>query len=229
MANGFIENFLTEVGNSLLGATTSIVSDMVRVIPGLIGAAVLLTVGWFIGKYVKEIVKRIIEATKADDWLHEHNLKEAIGNRTLAAIFGSFAKWYVVIIFLAQSLDLIQMRVLRTFAEFLIGFVNSLIAAMVILVGGLLLARYVRNTVEATEYHYKKTIGVVLEVMVIYVAAVIALQTVGVNTRILTDAFVIAFTAVVLGLAVLAGIVFVLAFKKDIVQLAQDLKKEVSK
>ena len=229
MAVDFLQDFLREVGASLVMATTSIVSDIVRVIPGLIGAAVLLTVGVFIGKYVKQLVTAAVQSTKADDWLHEHNLKEALGNHELAAIFGSFAKWYVIAIFLAQSLDLIQMRVLRSFAEFLISFVNALIAALIILVGGLLLGRYIRNVVERTEYRYKKTIGVIVEVMIVYVTAVIALQTIGVNTKILTDAFIVGFSALVFGLAILAGLIFVFAFRKDIVQLANDLRKEVGK
>lgn len=225
----FISDFLREVGQSLVQATTNVVSDIIRVIPGLIGAAVLLTVGVFIGKYVKKIVESIVTGTKADEWLAEHNLKEALGHRTLASILGSFSKWYVIVIFLAQSLDLLQMRVLRTFAEFLISFVNALIAALILLIGGLLLARYIRNVVESTEYRYKKTMAVIIEVIVIYVAAVLALQTIGVNTKILTDAFLIGFSAVVIGLAIMAGLVFVLAFKKDLVVLANDLRKEVGK
>ncbi|MBS3061585.1 MAG: hypothetical protein J4215_03315 [Candidatus Diapherotrites archaeon] len=229
MAVDFLQEYLRQVGANLVSATTNIVSDVIRVIPGLIGAAVLLTVGVFIGKYVKKFVTGVIQSTKADDWLREKKLHDALGNRELSSIFGSFAKWYVIVIFLAQSLDLIQMRVLRSFTEFLISFINSLIAAMIILVGGLLLARYVRNVVESTEYQYKKTIAVVIEVMIIYVSAVISLQTVGINTKILTDAFIVGFSAMVFGLAILAGLVFVLAFRKDIVQLANDLRKEVGK
>jgi hypothetical protein len=71
--------------------------------------------------------------------------------------------------------------------------------------------------------------AVIIEVVVVYVAAVLSLQTIGVNTKILTDAFMIGFSAVVIGLAILAGLVFVMAFKKDIVQMANDLRKEVGK
>ncbi len=229
MAGEFIAEFLTAVGNSLVSAAKYIVNDFIRVIPGLIGAAVLLSVGIFIGKYVKQAVEHLLMSTQIDEWLHEKKLKEAIGNHHLASILGSFAKWYVIIVFLAQSLALIQMRVLHTFAEFLVGFVNSLLAALIILIGTLLVARYMRNVIEATDYRYKRTIAIIVEVLVMYAGVVMSLRTVGVDTRILSDAFIVGFTVLVVAVAIMAGIVFALAFKKDIIQLAGDLKKEIGK
>lgn len=225
----FVTQMLTQVGDALVSSVTKLVSDIVWIIPGLIGAFVLAVVGIFLGKYAKKAVSALVESTHVDHWLEEKNLKEAIGHRTLASIFGSFAKWYVIVIFLAQALDLIRMQVLRRFTEFLIGFVNSLIGALIILIGGLLVARYVRNVIDATEYRYKRTLAVVIEVMIVYVTAVISLNTVGVNTKILTDAFTIGFTVLVLAVAILAGAVLAFAFKKELVQAANDFKKEIQK
>ena len=76
MAVDFLQEYLRQVGANLVSATTNIVSDVIRVIPGLIGAAVLLTVGVFIGKYVKKFVTCVIQSTKADDWLREKKLQK---------------------------------------------------------------------------------------------------------------------------------------------------------
>lgn len=220
---------LTELSNGLTVGVLNLWADFLRVVPGLLGALLLIIVGIALGIVLKRIVTRILEETKIDLWIEEQKLKAAIGNHHVSHLIGSFTKWYVIAIFLAQAVDLIQMRVLRQFTEFLITLVNSGIAALILLLLGLLLARWIRNHVDATEYKYKKTIGAIVEVLVIYVTVVLALQTVGINTTILIDAFRIGFTVLVVALAVLAGVLFALAFKKDIIHWADEIKKEVAK
>ncbi|MFH0954861.1 MAG: hypothetical protein V1777_02060 [Candidatus Micrarchaeota archaeon] len=222
-------DLLSELSNGLTVAVLTLWADFLRVLPGLFGALLLIIVGIALGIVLKRIVTRILEETKIDQWIEEQKLKAAIGNHHVSHLIGSFTKWYVIAIFLAQAVALIQLNVLRQFTEFFITLVNSGIAALILLMLGLLLARWLRNHVDATDYKYKKTIGAIVEILIIYVTIVLALQMVGINTTILIDAFRIGFTVLVIALAVIAGVLFALAFKKDIIHWADEIRKEASK
>lgn len=222
-------DIVTELATALVLSFRNLAMEAVRVLPGLVGALIILIVGIALGVVLKRIIIHALKQTKVDQWLQEKKLSAAIGNREISSLIGSFTKWYVIAIFLTQAVDLIQMRFLKQFSQFLIELINRGIAALALLVLGLLLARYVRHVVEATEYHYKKTIAALFELIIVYVSIVIALQTVGINTTILLDAFRIAFTVFALAVAIIVGVMFALAFKKDILNAINDMKKELAK
>lgn len=222
-------DLLTETGMGLYGAVLNIWYETVRVIPGLLGALVIILVGIIIGRIAKELIVRILQHAKVDKWIEDHKLKAAIGNLHVSVITGSFVKWYIIALFLAQAVDLINMRVLKTFTEMLVYYIPLVLGGLVIFIGGLLVARFVRNVIETTQHQFKKTAAVIAEIILVYMAAVMALTTIGFDVTILVDAFKIAFTALVLSLSIVLGIAFGLAFFKDAKQIVIDLKKEIEK
>jgi hypothetical protein len=90
---------------------------------------------------------------------------------------------------------------------------------------GLLLARYARNSVQATTHKYKRPVALVLELAIIYLSVVLALRTVGIPVTILEDAFRIAFAAFSLVVAIVIGLSFGLAFREDAQKLVGELRK----
>lgn len=222
-------NILNELSLALVDSFRNLGTETARVLPGLLGALILLIVGIALGIILKRIITRVLEETKVDQWLQERQLHGAIGHHKIASLVGSFTKWYVIALFLTQGVELIQMRFLRQFAQFIIDLINKGIAGVILLVVGLLLARYVRHVIESTEYQYKKTIAGLTEFLIVYVTVVMALQTLGLNAQILVEAFQIGFTVLVIALAILAGVILALAFKKDIINSVNELRKEVGK
>lgn len=220
-------DLVADTGLALLNALNSIWTETLRVIPGLVGALIVILVGVIIGKILKEIVVRVLKASKVDDWIEEHKLKAAIGHLQISNIAGSFIKWYVIALFLAQALALINMQVLKDFTQLLVIYIPKVLGGLVIFIGALLVARFIRNMIEATQHQFKKTVAIIVEVIIIYMGAVIALQTMDVPVMILIDAFNTAFTALVAALAITIGIAFGLSFYKDAKQIVADLRKEM--
>ncbi|MBU0636094.1 hypothetical protein KKE06_03645 [Candidatus Micrarchaeota archaeon] len=222
-------DIISELALGLSDSFRNLGLETVRVLPGLIGALIVIIVGIALGLILKRLVVHIVRGTKLDNWLKEQKLHAAIGHRKIGDLLGSFTKWYVIALFLAQAVELINMMFLRNFMYFIIDLINKGIAGVLLLVVGLLVARYVRHVIEATQYHYNKTIAVIAEVLIVYASIVMALQTIGINATILIDAFRIGFTVLVFAIAIIAGIIFALAFKKDIVNAVSDIKKEFNK
>lgn len=221
------ENILLDTGYALRDALLNLWSKFVEIIPGLLAALVIVIIGWIIAKILKEIVVKILQSAKLDQWIAEKNLSKAIGNRELSAILGKLVKWYVIIVFLGQAVALIQLDVLRNFAWVLVLYVPLVLGGILLLIMGLLLGKYVFNHITATGHKFAKTVAYLAESFVIYVAVVMALQTIGFDVTILLDAFRIAVFAFALAIALIIGISFGLAFKDEAKTIVADLKKTV--
>ena len=224
-----MQDLIDALADGLINAFYKIGDETFRVIPGLIGALIIILIGVVIGRIVKEIVVRLLQASKVDNWVEEHKLKAAIGNMKVSVIAGSFVKWYIIALFLAQSVALVNMEVLKAFMQNLVNWIPLALKALVVFIGGLLIARFVRNMIETAQHQYKRTVATIVEAIIIYMGIVMALNTVGINTQILLYAFVVAFSALVLVAAIVVGIAFGMAFFKDAKQIVADIRKEIGK
>ena len=162
-----------------------------------------------------------------DEWAREHKLRDAIAGIPLSELVGSFVKLYVILIFLAQAADFVLLGSIRTFLNALVYYIPLVIAGLIILVLGVLLAKFVRNKIEATQHKFKKAAASVIEFIIIYVALVIALKRIGIDVSLLEYAFLVAFTVFVVLIAVVIGLGVGSAFKDDAKDFVADLKKDL--
>lgn len=222
---------LSTLGIGLYQALLNLVQAFIDVIPGLVGAVILLIIGWIIGKILELVTLKIFEAVKLQDWLKQKNLTAALGKMTISELVAKIIKWWIILVFLAAGLALIQLPVLGTIAWVLVSYIPAVLAAVVIIAIGLLFGRFVKNKVLGTGHSMAKTFATIAEIAVVYIAVIMAMQTVNMReqAKILIDAFMIAFTAFVVVIAIIIGIYFALLFKKDILAFASEVKKEVLK
>jgi hypothetical protein len=192
----------------------------------LVGILILLVIGYIIGFLLKKIVIKVVESLRFDEWLEEQNLSSAIGSKTVASVAGSIVKWSVIALFLAQGVELFKLTVFQTTLEkIILVFIPNLILAFIICIAGLIIGRYARNLIEASLTKFRKMVGFGVELMVIYMAAVIALQQIGMPTQILIDAFRIGFGGFMLMIAVAVGIAFGLAGVDDAKKMIKEIQK----
>jgi len=223
-----IQEAISQILASLTTAVSSMIMGLPNLILGLIVAIIFIIIGALLGDAIKKLVEKVLNTAKLDEWAKEHKLKESVGGVHLSELAGTFIKWYIILIFLTQAAEFVALGSLRTFMLALVYYIPIVLAALIIVVLGLLLAKFLRNKIEATNHKYKRTIAVAVEILVIYLAAIIGLRRVGIDVSVLEQAFLIAFTAFVLVVALILGISFGLAFKNDVKALVQNLKREVS-
>jgi len=226
-----VENFLVstlrQVGDSLIAAIQNLIAGVPDALVGLAIAVIFIALGWVIGDVFKKIVAKILQMANLDEWAREHKLRDAIAGIPLSELVGSFVKLYVILIFLAQAADFVLLGSIRTFLNALVYYIPLVIAGLIILVLGVLLAKFVRNKIEATQHKFKKAAASVIEFIIIYVALVIALKRIGIDVSLLEYAFLVAFTVFVVLIAVVIGLGVGSAFKDDAKDFVADLKKDL--
>lgn len=213
---------MLELLNSIYGA-------FVATLPSLITSIVFIIIGYLFGILAKYALTKIIQTMGIDDWFEEQNLLAAIGNKSFSEVFGGIAKWYIFFIFLKQAVELVNLITLNEVLGFWLQYTLLVIVAIGVVIAGMIIGRFARNAIEATKHSLKRIIGLLIELMVVYIAVVMGINIIGLPTMLLEYAFLIAFGGVVLASSLLIGIGFGLAMKDEAKNIIKDLKKPAKK
>lgn len=200
--------------------------SIINSLPSLFVSILFIVIGYGIGILAKAIVVKGLQQTKIDQWMEEQNLVGAIGNKEVSGIAGSIVKWYLFFIFLKQAVEIVQLATLNDFLGFWINYMLLILGAIVLVLAGLIIGRYVRNAIESTSHSMKRITGLVLELVIVYVAVVMAIRTIGLPTNVLEIAFLIGVAGFVGSLGIAIGIAFGLALKEEARTIIKELKKK---
>jgi len=204
----------------------TLVSSFFGALPSIILALSLMVIGYILGWIAKIVVSNIIRYMGVDDWFEQQHLLAALGNKDLSEIVGSVMKWYIFFIFLKQSVELTNLLTLNEVLGFWISFVLVVIAALVVLIVGLIFGRFARNMIQSSKGPLMKVAGLSVEVMIVYIAIVMGIRMIGLPAQLLEWTFLVAFAGIVLCASLMFGIGFGLALKDEAKTVVKEFRKK---
>ncbi len=213
----------------MLEVLNAISVGFVAMAPILIFAMILIIVGYIVGVIAKIIISRALVGMGVDEWFEEQNLLAAIGNKSFSEIIGLIAKWYIFFIFIKQAVELINLTTINEVLGLWIQYALAATVAIGVVIVGLIIGRFVRNAIEATDHSMKRLFGLILEICVVYIAVVMGISILGLPTMLLEFAFIIALTGVVISISVAIGLSFGFALKDEARTIVKELKKSPKK
>lgn len=181
-------------------------------VPGLLGAAVVLVAGYLLAKLVQKGITRLLRRIGLNDLLRRGGLSQAVDrpgshlNPTrLVANVGFWFVMFTVMLVAANALGLDSLG--QVFSE-LVGYIPSVIAAIVIVILGIVLGDFVGGMIMAStsSLHGGPTLARAGKSGVVLLAIFMSLQELGVATNIATTAFAIIFGAIALALSLSFGL-----------------------
>jgi len=194
---------LSELGSNLAGF-----------LPGLIGAALLLLVGWVVSRTLEAAAARMLRALGLDRAAGRVGLGDALVRAGVEAapsrIAGRLLFWLLMLTFLLSAVDALGLTAVTATLDRLITYIPSVIGAGLIALLGLVLARFVGGLVAsaaaAAGLPSSARLGFAARAAVVVVVFAAAVEQLGVSTQVL----VAPLTAVVAAGAVTAGLAFAL-------------------
>ncbi len=176
-------------------------------IPQLVGAIIILIVGYIVAKILQAVVGRFLKAVGFDGWMERSGIKQffdrAQTNQTPATILGKLVFWFVFIIAITMATDALGIsQVSEVFAQ-LIAYIPNIIAAVLILVLAGLLAQFVSGLVRGATG--VDILGTVAQVAIIVYAVFAALTQLGIAVQLTAPTFLILLGAVALAAAIAFG------------------------
>jgi hypothetical protein len=182
-------------------------SQFFSYIPQLIGAIVILIVGYIVAKILQAVIGRILQGIGFDGWMERAGIKRffdrADTRQTPASILGKLIFWFVFIIAIVMATDALGIRQVSAVFSQLIAYIPNIIAAILILILASLLANFVAGLVRGATG--MDVLGTVAQVAIIVYAVFAALTQLGIAVQLTAPTFLIVLGAIALAAAIAFG------------------------
>ena len=201
--------------------------------PKLILAIIFFVIGWALGSLIAKAFEQVFSALKIDGLLRslgiENFFRKAGMGLNSGRFVGEVVKWFVIVIFLLPSLNLVGLDYIASFLkDDVLGFLPKVIVAVFVLIIATIVADFLSKTVVAGSKAMNLTSAHMLGSLVKYViwvfAFIIALGQLGIAEGYMNTLF-----AGIIGMFAVAGaLAFGLGGKDAAARLISKLGEEMS-
>ena len=182
----------------------AVVSAIFNAIPSVLAAIVIIAVGVFIAKLVGRLLEGLLAGVGADS-LIEKVTGNAEKKLALSKIIGAVVKYVLVIIFLVQGINVLNLPVLTEVGAAIIGYMPAVLSAVLIIAVGLFAA----HTAEAAlvkKFPSAKAGALIAKVAIYVLVAFLCLSQLGVATTIVEATFILIVAALSVAFAIAFGV-----------------------
>ncbi|GEM_PF-104813 len=210
---------VTGWGAALWAAVGAALSGILGFVPNLLGAIIVVLVGWAIANVLATLVDKGLDAVQFDRWMAKAGVDKAIARTGLrldaSNMVAQLVKWLVILVTLVVAADALNLPQVTAALMAIIAYIPNVIAALLIVTLGALLASFIGNLVKTTPLAASDLLGQVAYWAIMVFSALAALT----QLNIAPELVQILFTAVVGSVALAAALAFGLGLRHE----AEDL------
>lgn len=145
---------VTDFGAGIITSVTTLLANLLGFIPRIIGALIIIWIGWIIANFVYRIVTALLRRLHVDDVAQRTGITAFLARGNVqtdaAGLIGGLAKWFIRLIFLEAAFNALGMPQVVAIINTIILFLPNLLVALILLFIGTLIARFVRDIVKAS-------------------------------------------------------------------------------
>lgn len=222
---------VTGWGAALWGAVGAALSGILGFLPNLLGAIIVLLVGWGIANVLAALVDKGLDALRFDNWMSRAGVDRIIARTGIkmeaSNVVAQLVKWLVVLVTLVVAADALGLPQVTAALMAIIGYIPNVIAALLIVTLGALLASFIGNLVKTTPLEASDLLGQVAYWAIMIFAALAALT----QLNIAPELVQILFTAVIGAVALAAALAFGLGLRHEAADVlaATELRRVVDR
>jgi len=176
-------------------ALTTFFSQVAESLPKIIAAIILLVIGWIVATIISKVIQKVATLAlktinKDEDENSNDSLSQVTSSKGSAKLISTVIKWFVFLFFVMAAVNALEFEQLTVAMTNLWLWIPNLLAFVLIVILGMLLAKFVGKWVEheINEHNYGNPKYFVLAVQVIIYAIIfaIALTQLGVGQGVIT-------------------------------------------
>ena len=201
--------------------------------PKLIIAIIFFVVGWVLGTIIARALEQVFTALKIDNLLKsigvETFFRKAGMNLNSGYFVGQLVKWFVIIVFLIPSLDLVGLNSIKDFLQNdVLGFLPKVVVAALILIIATIVSDAISKTVSASVRSMglssANMLGAIAKYSVWIFALIIALGQLGIADYYMS----VLFTGIIAMISIGGALAFGLGGKDAAAKFIAKVSDEVS-
>jgi small-conductance mechanosensitive channel len=193
---------------------TEALTAFVNFLPQLVGAVVILLIGWVIGRVVGGVIRGLSSRSTVDRRVAATPLGGALGGteQAISRSLGRIASYFVYALALLAAADALAIELLSEWIATAVSYIPAFVAGVLIIVIGFVLADFVADVVAATDamtnVRYTDAFADGLRVFGYFLAVVVGLDTIGIDVQILYLFSAAVAGGLALGVALAVGLAF---------------------
>ena len=215
---------ITSWGDAVFLSLSNALNSFLAAIPLVIGALIIIIIGWIIAGILARVVQEVLRRAGADRLFAEHG-GQVYGNRSQSfkpsIVASEMVKWLVRLVFLVAAANVLGMPQVSQLLNNVLLWIPNLIVAAIILLIAPLLGRFVRGAIEVGAGQMGFTnaplLGRIAEIAIVAFAVIIAINQIGIAANLVNTLFV----GLVAALALAFGLAFGLGGREVAAQLTQ--------
>ena len=200
--------------NLIVGPVREMLTKILAYLPVLLGALIILIVGWIIAKAIRRLIDMVLKAIRFDALADKAGitaiLKKGDLKITAREVISGLVYWLVIIMVLVMVVNALGLPKASDVLTTLFAYVPNVIAALFVMIVALFLASFlsgiVRTAAGNANLPKPEIFAGVSRWAIIIFAATIALEELGIAPLLVTTTFNIILGGVCLALALAFGI-----------------------
>lgn len=205
------------VTSSVVSATYTLWDKLMRLIPSLLVAIFVVLIGWMIASILGSAVEKILNKLQINKAADSLGISKALSELSLGSNISKFAgltvKWFIAIVFFLAASDILQLTQVTDFLNKVLLYIPNIIAAVLILAAGILLAnivsKIIHKSAKVSGFVSPDILGKIAKWAILIFALLAALVQLGVVANLIETLF----TGIVVMLALAGGLAFGLGGK----------------
>ncbi|MFZ0448030.1 MAG: hypothetical protein WAL98_02205 [Desulfatiglandaceae bacterium] len=203
-----------QITTVIRGAWDAFATKITAFLPQLIGAIIIFILGLIFARLIKYAAVKLLKLVRFDSATGKTGVNEFLKKgsivKTPSEIIGSLIYWFVMVLVLIATLDALGLPIVSDILNDVFLYIPNVVAAIVVLVLGTLFANLISAVVRTAASNAgmvsAEGLGKVAFYSIIFFSASISLFQLGIGEEIVAAAFIIAFGATALALALAFGL-----------------------
>jgi hypothetical protein len=200
--------------NLIVEPVSQMLTRIMAYLPVLLGALVILIVGWIVAKAIRRIVDWLLKVIRFDTLADKAGISEILkkGDLKISAgeVISSIVYWLIIIMVLVMTVDALGLPKSSDVLASLFAYVPKVIAALLVLIVAMFLASFVSGIVRTAAGNANlpkpEIFAGISRWAIIIFAATISLEQLGIAPLLVTTTFNIILGGVCLALAIAFGL-----------------------
>lgn len=183
-------------------------------IPNIIGALLVLLVGWIITKIVVSILARVLRVAKINTLTEKFSKLKLFGANNVRLDISHailvFVKWLLFLVFLIIAADIMKWSFVSQEIGNLLRYLPQLFSAIALFMIGMYIAKFVKSAIQGFYESFDLSGSKIISEIVFYIIAIIititALNQAGIDTRVITNNVTVILGAFLLAISIGFGL-----------------------
>jgi hypothetical protein len=201
-------------GDAVMVSVTEALQNFLGFLPALVGAILVLVLGWIISGFLATLLERGLKAVGFEHAANSTGINDFIarggGGWTASKVVAEIVKWFIRLVAIQAAAQILGMERISEIINAILLWLPNLVVALAIVVIGALIARFVAGVVRASTSEMgmgnPDLLAGVARYAIIAFAVVAAVDQLGIAETVVNTLFVMIIGALALAFALAFGL-----------------------